>query len=209
MSRRATSGPRDRRRPSLAQAAGVEARSSRPSRAPREPAGDPRPAAAEGAPTPRANRPRVGPDGRLIRDHHAAARPRRATRGFAPSDAARPNTATPLPPADAPALGDDLAAEFAAVDDLFAHLDSLELRSAPPAPAPSGPRAALGDTQRVAQLVTALDAIDWRRLDPRAGFLVTQADGRTSFEDLIIISGLPDHDACTLLLALVDQGVLA
>ncbi|MCA9546202.1 MAG: hypothetical protein KC613_17480, partial [Myxococcales bacterium] len=122
----------------------------------------------------------------------------------------------------APEPRPDLTDDFAAVDDLFAGMEDLELGTQPPlasaavpdrpspearAPVAAGPD--LGDMSRPARLVRDLGTVDWSSLDPRAGFLVTQADGRTTFDELVIISGLPEADARGLLLTLVSRGILA
>ena len=82
-------------------------------------------------------------------------------------------------------------------------------RPSPEARAPVAAGPDLGDMSRPARLVRDLGTVDWSSLDPRAGFLVTQADGRTTFDELVIISGLPEADARGLLLTLVSRGILA
>jgi hypothetical protein len=50
--------------------------------------------------------------------------------------------------------------------------------------------------------------IIWQSLDHRAGFLVSQVDGQTTYEEIIEISGLNELEATRILARLVDQGVI-
>jgi hypothetical protein len=50
--------------------------------------------------------------------------------------------------------------------------------------------------------------IIWQSLDHRAGFLVSQVDGQTTYEEIIEISGLSELEATRILARLVDQGVI-
>jgi len=50
--------------------------------------------------------------------------------------------------------------------------------------------------------------IIWQSMDHRAGFIVSQVDGQTTYEDIIEISGLPELEATRILARLVDQGVI-
>jgi len=50
--------------------------------------------------------------------------------------------------------------------------------------------------------------IIWQSLDHRAGFLVSQVDGQTTYEEIIEISGLAELEATRILARLVDQGVI-
>jgi tetratricopeptide (TPR) repeat protein len=49
----------------------------------------------------------------------------------------------------------------------------------------------------------------WLNLDQRAGFLLAQVDGTTSWEDLFALSGMPRLDAARILARLVEDGVIA
>lgn len=50
--------------------------------------------------------------------------------------------------------------------------------------------------------------IIWQSFDHRAGFLLSQVDGQTSYEDIVDISGMPELEATRLLAGLVEQGVI-
>jgi DNA-binding Lrp family transcriptional regulator len=45
-------------------------------------------------------------------------------------------------------------------------------------------------------------------MDHRAGFVLSQVDGRTTYDEIIEISGLNELDATRILARLVDQGVI-
>jgi tetratricopeptide (TPR) repeat protein len=49
----------------------------------------------------------------------------------------------------------------------------------------------------------------WLNLDHRAGFLLAQVDGSTTWEDLFSVCGLPRLEAARILARLVDDGVVA
>jgi hypothetical protein len=89
-------------------------------------------------------------------------------------------------------------------DDLFAQFDDLDLETAQPL----APSSALGDLDRIARLLIDMHSINWSSLDPRAGFLITQVDGATSFNDLMILTGLPQADATALVEHLINEGIL-
>ena len=52
------------------------------------------------------------------------------------------------------------------------------------------------------------DQISWRAFDHRAGFFMSQVDGNTSYEDLIVISNMPREQALSILSQLVASGVI-
>lgn len=52
------------------------------------------------------------------------------------------------------------------------------------------------------------DQISWRAFDHRAGFFMSQVDGNTSYEDLIVISNMPREQALQILSQLVASGVI-
>lgn len=93
-------------------------------------------------------------------------------------------------------------------DDLFASLGDELAFDAADLLAPEPTPGLLGNTSRVARLLTDMHAIDWSSIDPRAGFLITQIDGSTTFDELIILTGLPQADASALLEGLIQQGIL-
>ena len=70
-------------------------------------------------------------------------------------------------------------------------------------------RSKLGKMSHRPKLQLRQQEIIWQSLDHRAGFLVSQVDGRTTYEDIIEISGLSELEATRMLARLVDQGVIA
>jgi hypothetical protein len=69
-------------------------------------------------------------------------------------------------------------------------------------------RSKLGKIVHRPRLKLRQQEIIWQSLDHRAGFLLSQVDGGTSYEDIIEISGLSELEATRLLAKLVDQGVI-
>ena len=69
-------------------------------------------------------------------------------------------------------------------------------------------RSKLGKTTHQPRLRLRQQEIIWQSLDHRAGFLLSQVDGATSYEDLIEISGLSELEATRILARLVDQGAI-
>ena len=66
----------------------------------------------------------------------------------------------------------------------------------------------LNNLDRVPSLQVPLGEIAYQEIDSRAGFLLSQVDGATSFEDLIQISGLSRPDALRILSSLVERGII-
>ena len=52
------------------------------------------------------------------------------------------------------------------------------------------------------------DQISWSAFDHRAGFFMSQVDGNTSYEDLIVISAMPREQAIDILSQLITNGVI-
>ena len=52
------------------------------------------------------------------------------------------------------------------------------------------------------------DQISWSAFDHRAGFFISQVDGNTSYEDLIVISAMPREQAIEILSQLVKNGMI-
>ncbi len=66
----------------------------------------------------------------------------------------------------------------------------------------------LGSLSRTPKLAVAPSALSKLNLDHRAGFLLSQADGMMTFEDIIEVCGMPRLEAVTLLADLLEGGVL-
>jgi len=66
-----------------------------------------------------------------------------------------------------------------------------------------------GSLHCVPRVVVPLDQIRWLSLDHRAGFLLSLVDGTSRIEDVLDICGMPRLDALRLLLALLEQRVIA
>jgi hypothetical protein len=69
-------------------------------------------------------------------------------------------------------------------------------------------RARLGPLTRMPRVKLRPNEIIWQSLDHRAGFLISQVDGRTTFEDIIEISGMSELDATRMLARLVEFGII-
>jgi hypothetical protein len=66
----------------------------------------------------------------------------------------------------------------------------------------------LGGVGRVPQVAVAVEQLPWLSLDHRAGFLLSLVDGRSSFEEVLDMSGMPPIEALRLLLELLQQNVI-
>ncbi|MCA9557879.1 MAG: hypothetical protein KC583_04865, partial [Myxococcales bacterium] len=69
-------------------------------------------------------------------------------------------------------------------------------------------RSRLGNMQRQPRVKLRPQEVMWQSLDHRAGFLLSQVDGMTSYEDIIEISGMPVLEATRILARLVEHGVV-
>ncbi|MBU1896536.1 hypothetical protein KKB55_02055, partial [Myxococcota bacterium] len=66
----------------------------------------------------------------------------------------------------------------------------------------------LGTLSRAPKVKLNARALQRRSMNHRAGFLLSQVDGRTSFEDLIIISGMNELEASRILAGLFREGII-
>jgi len=66
----------------------------------------------------------------------------------------------------------------------------------------------LGGLRKVPQLAVSPEQLRWLALDHRAGFLLSQLDGRSSFEELLDVCGMPPFEAIRLLVQLLQQNVI-
>ncbi|MFN3198161.1 MAG: tetratricopeptide repeat protein [Bradymonadia bacterium] len=66
----------------------------------------------------------------------------------------------------------------------------------------------LGPLDHCPKVLMGPDQIIWQSMDHRAGFLFSQADGLTPYEDIIAISGMSELEATRLLVQLVDLNVI-
>ncbi len=69
-------------------------------------------------------------------------------------------------------------------------------------------RSRLANMQKRPRVKLRPQEVIWQSLDHRAGFLLSQVDGRTSYEDIIEISGMPILEATRILARLVEHGVI-
>ena len=69
--------------------------------------------------------------------------------------------------------------------------------------------ARLGPLDRVAKVAIPADQIRWLSLDHRAGFLLSLIDGTSRIDEILDISGMSHLDALRILLALLEQRVIA
>jgi hypothetical protein len=66
----------------------------------------------------------------------------------------------------------------------------------------------LGGLRRVPQIAVSPEQLRWLALDHRAGFLLSQLDGHSTFEELLDVCGMPPFDAICLLVQLLQQNVI-
>ena len=69
-------------------------------------------------------------------------------------------------------------------------------------------RSKLGDLKRRPSVKLRPQEIIWQSLDHRAGFVLSQVDGQTSYEEIMDISGMSELDATRILARLVEHGVI-
>jgi hypothetical protein len=69
--------------------------------------------------------------------------------------------------------------------------------------------ALMGALEQVPVLAMPLIEIDGSQLDHRAGFILSQVDGKTTLEAILDVSGMASHDALRIVWELVQRGVLA
>lgn len=69
-------------------------------------------------------------------------------------------------------------------------------------------RSRLGKLSRTPRVKLRPQEITWQSLDHRAGFLLSQIDGRTTYEEIIDISGMSELEASRILARLVEHGVV-
>lgn len=88
--------------------------------------------------------------------------------------------------------------------------DGSEAPTAAPinAPPPSASPELIPDLNAMPQVKLSPDQISWQEFDHRAGFFTGEVDGNTSYEDLIMISGMPRDQALKILTQLVQSGVI-
>jgi hypothetical protein len=66
----------------------------------------------------------------------------------------------------------------------------------------------LGGVGRVPEVAVSDEQLRWLSLDHRAGFLLSLVDGRSTFEEVLDVSGMPPIEALRLLLELLQQNVI-
>jgi hypothetical protein len=66
----------------------------------------------------------------------------------------------------------------------------------------------LGGLRRVPQIAVSSEQLRWLALDHRAGFLLSQLDGHSTFEELLDVCGMPPFEAIRLLVQLLQQNVI-
>jgi len=69
-------------------------------------------------------------------------------------------------------------------------------------------RSKLGNLQRAPRVKLRPQEIIWQSLDHRAGFILSQVDGLTPYEDIVEISGMSELEATRVLARLVEHGVI-
>jgi hypothetical protein len=66
----------------------------------------------------------------------------------------------------------------------------------------------LGGMKRIPHVAVTDEQMRWLALDHRAGFLLSLVDGRSSFEEVLDVSGMSAVDALRLLMDLLQQNVI-
>lgn len=66
----------------------------------------------------------------------------------------------------------------------------------------------LGGMRRVPQVALGQEQLRWLALDHRSGFLLSLVDGRSTFEQLLDISGMPSLEALRMMTQLLSQNVI-
>jgi hypothetical protein len=136
----------------------------------------------------------------------------RSRPAVAPAPAPRPRSERP-----APALDEESTESLR----LVSARSRAPLAGAPDLAAEMNDRFALGDftgALRAAELVLGqrpddpeaaqVAAVSWLGLDHRAGFLLSMVDGTTTVEEIVDLSGMPEHEALRLLAELIDGGTV-
>ncbi len=67
----------------------------------------------------------------------------------------------------------------------------------------------IGSTSAIPSMLLNADQLVDLRLDHRAGFVLSQIDGRLSFEDLFALSGMSRLDTTRILAQLLDQKIIS
>jgi hypothetical protein len=114
------------------------------------------------------------------------------------------------------------AQDLLALDDFTGAIDLLDkVLERDPQNAPAAQKRAEAEKKLVAMLSSKLgdlnalpsvrmkaDEIIWLNLDQRAGFVLSMVDGRTSFEDILTVCGMPQLDILRILVQLVSDKVI-
>ena len=69
-------------------------------------------------------------------------------------------------------------------------------------------RSRLGSMDRVPRIRLRQQEIVWQSLDHREGFILSQVDGETTYDEIITISGMPELDCTRILARLIERGVI-
>ena len=65
-----------------------------------------------------------------------------------------------------------------------------------------------GNLEAVPVVLLPPDQLVWQDLDHRAGFILSQVDGASRFQDILLISGMDRLDTMRILAQLVQDGVI-
>jgi hypothetical protein len=68
--------------------------------------------------------------------------------------------------------------------------------------------ARLGSLDQVVGVGVPAEQIRWLSLDHRAGFLLSLADGRSTLEEILDMSGMPRLDALRIMFSLLQERVI-
>jgi hypothetical protein len=66
----------------------------------------------------------------------------------------------------------------------------------------------IGDFDRAPKVAISQHDLLWRSLDATAGFVLSQIDGMSTFEDVVDVSGLPRFEICRILDKLLQDGII-
>ncbi|MEM6732003.1 MAG: hypothetical protein AAF658_10635, partial [Myxococcota bacterium] len=66
----------------------------------------------------------------------------------------------------------------------------------------------IGDVHAVPTVLCPPDQVIWLDLDHRSGFILSQVDGISSYQDIMEIAGMDHFECATILAGLVSSGVI-
>lgn len=107
---------------------------------------------------------------------------------------------------------DDFSGALAVAKELLAHAPDHDLAAQTRQMCEDRLRAMyaskIGDTQAVPRVLVAPDELIWLDLDHRAGFVLAQIDGVSSYEEIVEVAGMDMLESYRIIAKLVQDGVI-